>query len=49
MPVSAYFENAKKVRMYYDPRGRVVETINPDDHSAARSFWCSKLYFNHTG
>ena len=31
MPVSPYFQQAKKVRMYYDPRGQVVKTINPDN------------------
>jgi len=31
MPNSQYLQQAKKVKMYYDPRGQVVRTANPDD------------------
>lgn len=31
MPISPYIQRAKKVRMYYDPVGQVVKTVNPDD------------------
>lgn len=30
MAVFNYLQQAKKVRMYYDLRGQVVKTINPD-------------------
>ncbi|MGE3824016.1 MAG: RHS repeat domain-containing protein, partial [Bacteroidia bacterium] len=31
MPLSSYFQQAKKTRLYYDPLGNVVKTINPDN------------------
>jgi RHS repeat-associated protein len=30
MPDTQYTQRAKKVQMYYDPRGQVVRTVNPD-------------------
>ncbi len=30
MPNPQYLQQAKKVKMYYDPRGQVVRTVNPD-------------------
>ncbi len=30
MPNPQYLQRAKKVTMYYDPRGQVVRTVNPD-------------------
>jgi RHS repeat-associated protein len=30
MPDTQYAQRAKKVQMYYDPRGQVVRTVNPD-------------------
>ncbi|MGE0637499.1 MAG: RHS repeat domain-containing protein [Bacteroidia bacterium] len=31
MPTPQYFQRAKKTRIYYDPLGNVVKTINPDN------------------
>lgn len=31
MPNQQYLHQAKKVSMYYDPRGQVVRTVNPDN------------------
>ncbi len=39
MPNPQYLQQAKKVKMYYDPRGQVVKTENPDGTQQLRCCW----------
>ena len=49
MPNPQYLQQARKVQMYYDPRGQVVKTVNPDGSQQQVLFGMGKIeWFNLT-
>ena len=49
MPNPQYLQQARKVQMYYDPRGQVVKMVNPDGSQQQVLFGMGKIeWFNLT-